>query len=155
MPKGGHARSGPAKTPGSRSSEREGYTLTALPNEGYAGEVPELTNFMPSPTERESEIWANLWTTPQACAWSQESWRWPIVADLAMFRARADDPGSPVGLATAVRQLRDDLGLSKAGLAANGWAIAPNEVGQKAAENAEGEHPKRERRLRDVSADAQ
>jgi hypothetical protein len=35
MPKGGHARSGPAKDPSSRTSERAGYTLTALPNEGY------------------------------------------------------------------------------------------------------------------------
>lgn len=129
MPKGGHARSGPAKQPGSRTSERAGYTLTALPNEGYRGQVPALTDYLLAVTDRHEQVWAELWGTPQACAWSQERWRWPIVADLVMLRVRADDPESPVGLATSIRQLRDDLGLSKAGLAANGWAISAAEVG--------------------------
>lgn len=124
MTKGGHARSGPAKVPGSRTSERAGYTLTALPNEGYRDEIPDLADYLLVVTERHAELWRELWRTPQACAWSQERWRWPIVADLVMLRERADDPESPVGLATSIRQLRDDLGLSKAGLAANGWAIA-------------------------------
>lgn len=124
MPKGGHAHSGPAKDPNSRTSERAGFTLTALPNEGYHGDIPELADFLIDVTDRHLSIWRDLWSTPQACAWSQESWRWPVVADLVMFRVRADEPESPVGLATSIRQLRDDLGLSKAGLAANGWAIA-------------------------------
>lgn len=129
MPKGGHAHSGPAKDPSSRTSARAGYTLTALPNEGYRGESPALSDYLLDVTDRHESIWSALWSTPQACAWSQESWRWPVVADLVMLRVRADDPESPIGLATAIRQLRDDLGLSKAGLAANGWAIAAAEVG--------------------------
>lgn len=151
MGKGGHARSGPAKTPGSRTSERAGYTLTALPNEGYRGEAPKLADFLVEVTDRHERIWAELWSTPQACAWSMEQWRWPVVADLVMFRVRADDPESPVGLATSIRQLRDDLGLSKAGLAANGWAIAAAEVGPApVAEPVEGDEvgQRREKRLR-------
>lgn len=128
MPKGGHAHSGPAKDPNSRTSARAGFTLTALPNEGYRGDVPDLSDYLTDVTPRHLSIWADLWSTPQACAWSQDPWRWPIVADLVMFRVRADDPESPVGLATSIRQLRDDLGLSKAGLAANGWAIATADV---------------------------
>jgi hypothetical protein len=151
MPKGGHAHSGPAKNPNSRTSERAGYTLTALPNEGYRGTVPDLADFLIEPTGRHEEIWTELWSTPQACAWSQERWRWPTVADLVMFRVRADDPESPVGLATSIRQLRDDLGLSAAGLAANGWAIAapviaPTESEQPADGDEVGQ--KRQRRLR-------
>jgi len=51
----------------------------------------------------------------------------PPVVHVA-WRPEADDPESPIGLATAIRQLRDDLGLSKAGLAANGWAIAAAQI---------------------------
>lgn len=128
MPKGGHAHSGPTKDPNSRTSERAGYTLTALPNEGYRGETPNLGDFLINPSARACDIWNELWSTPQACAWSQERWRWPVIADLVMFRERADDPESPVGLASSIRQLRDDLGLSKVGLSANGWAIAAADI---------------------------
>jgi hypothetical protein len=150
MPKGGHARSGPVKDPKSRTSERAGFTLTALPNEGYSGEVPSLDDYLPAATSRHHEVWAELWKTPQACAWSLERWRWPVIADLTKWMVRSDDTEAPAAVATAVRQLRDDLGLSFAGLRVNGWAIAQVEVGPaKAAPSA----PKRERRLR--SADAQ
>ena len=151
MPKGGHAHSGPAKDPTSRTSERAGFTLTALPNEGYRGDVPALTDYLIDVTDRHESIWSELWSTPQACAWSQEPWRWPVVADLVMFRVRADDPESPVGLATSIRQLRDDLGLSKVGLAANGWAIAAAEVAPAAPpEPSEGDEvgQRRQKRLR-------
>lgn len=129
MPKGGHGRTGPPKDPNSRTSERVGYTLTALPNEGYRGEVPDLTSFLVDATARHEAVWAELWSTPQACAWSQERWRWPVVADLAKWMVRSDDPDAPASIATSIRQLRDDCGLSKVGLAANGWSIAPVEVG--------------------------
>ncbi|MCW2496411.1 hypothetical protein [Jatrophihabitans sp.] len=134
MTKGGaRNRSGPPKDPSSLKSAAIGFTLTALPSEGYVGEAPELSDYLPSATARELDIWSKLWTTPQACAWSLESWRWPIIADLAKYLARADDPDAPIGIATAVRQLRDDNGLSKAGLIANGWAIAADETAPKRA----------------------
>ena len=151
MPKGGHAHSGPAKDPKSRTSQRAGYTLTALPNEGYRGDAPDLSDFLIDVTARHLDLWSDLWRTPQACAWSQEQWRWPVVADLVMLRARADDPESPIGLATAIRQLRDDLGLSKAGLAANGWAIAAADIAPDETEPpAEGDEvgKRRQKRLR-------
>ena len=134
MAKGGaRNRSGPPKDPNSLKSAALGFTLTALPNAGYDGDAPELVDYLPAATTRECDIWAKLWSTPQACAWSLESWRWPVVADLAKYLARADDPDAPIGIATAVRQLRDDLGLSAAGLIANGWAIAADETAPKRA----------------------
>ena len=126
MPKGGaRSRSGPPKDPKSRTSERAGFVLTALPFEGYAGRPPGLNQFLPSPVARHRQVWAELWSTPQACAWSMERWRWPVAADLVRCMVAAEQPGAPVAIVTAVRQLRDDLGLSTAGLLHNGWAIAP------------------------------
>lgn len=125
---GARNRSGPQPDPGSGRSDRRGLSFTALPNEGYQGEVPDLSEFLPVVTARHESIWRSLWRTPQACAWAVEPWRWPVVADLVEYRVRADDPEAPVALATAIRQLRDDLGLSAAGLKANGWAIAAPEI---------------------------
>lgn len=151
MARGGHAHSGPAKDPNSRTSERAGYTLTALPNEGYRGPAPDLGDYMPGVTERHEQVWAELWTSPQACAWSQERWRWPVVADLVKWMVRSEDPEAPATMATSIRQLRDDCGLSKAGLAANGWAIAPVQIGDPTATNpTEGDEvgERRQKRLR-------
>lgn len=136
MPKGGHAHSGPQKDPNSRTSERSGYTLTALPNEGFRGDPPTLSDYLLEATERHELVWSELWLTPQACAWSQERWRWPIVADLVKWMVRSDMPDAPASIATSIRQLRDDCGLSKAGLAANAWAIAPIQLGPPVAEPA-------------------
>ena len=125
MPSGGaRNRSGPPADPTSRTSERKGYTLTSLPREGYDGEVPDIKDFSPRPTLREQAIWAQLWSTPQACAWSTESWRWPIVADLARYMRKAEAKDAAGWLATAIRQLRDDLGLSHAGMRQHGWKLA-------------------------------
>src|SRR5690349_12064960 len=109
MAKGGaRNRSGPAKNPTSGRSEQIGYTLTALPSEGYSGKAPEF----PLPRivrfndfyedgkkrresdggateqfrDRELDIWAEQWRTPQACAWSLESWRWPTIAEFCRLK---------------------------------------------------------------------
>ena len=132
VPRGGaRNRSGPQPDPGSGRSERRGFKVTALPSEGYDGPVPDLSDFLVCVTGRHEAVWAALWSTPQACAWSQESWRWPVVADLVKYVVRSDPDDAPASLGTVVRQLRDDLGLSKAGLTANGWAITTDEVAAK------------------------
>lgn len=65
-----------------------------------------------------------------------ESWRWPIVADLVKYIVRSEPVDAPAALGTVVRQLRDDVGLSKVGLIANGWAIAVDQLAEKAASKA-------------------
>ena len=148
---GARNRSGPPKDPSSGRSERQGFKLTALPSEGYRGEVPPIADFMPSASRRHEVVWAQLWASPQACAWSMESWRWPIVADLVKYVVRSEPDDAPASLGTVVRQLRDDCGLSKAGLIQNGWAIAVDEVAAKAAEKADAEpKPTPQRRMRAV-----
>lgn len=157
MPKGGaRTKSGPAKDPNSRTSERAGFTLTALPASGYDGETPDLLDFMPEATPRHGEVWAELWSTPQACAWSAERWRWLTIADLVRCMVRAENPEAPAAWQTPIRQLREDLGLSESGLRFHGWAIAPAAVEPDEAPKDE-LAPKRERRLREpvAKADAQ
>lgn len=126
---GARNRSGPAADPSSGRSDRRGYKLTALPSEGFREDAPEFP--LPGVTDRELEVWGSLWSTPQACAWSMQSWRWLSVADLVRLQVRGEAHDAPVNIATVVRQLRADLGLTPAGLKENGWAIAADEVGAK------------------------
>ena len=126
---GARNRSGPAADPTSGRSDRRGYKLTALPSEGYTGEVPDFP--LPDVNDREVDVWGILWATPQACAWSMESWRWLNIADLVRLQVRGEAHDAPVNIATVTRQLRADLGLTPAGLEENGWAIAVDEVGTK------------------------
>ena len=127
---GARNRSGPARDPNSGRSERRGFKLTALPSEGFRGDVPDFP--LPDVTDRELEVWESLWRTPQACAWSMQSWRWLNVADLVRLQVRGEAHDAPVNIATVVRQLRADLGLTPAGLKENGWAIAADEVAARA-----------------------
>ena len=127
---GARNRSGPAPDPNSGRSERRGFKLTALPSEGFRGVVPDFP--LPDMTDRESDVWDALWSTPQACAWSMQSWRWLNVADLVRLQVRGEAHDAPVNIATVVRQLRADLGLTPAGLKENGWAIAVDEVAARA-----------------------
>ena len=127
---GARNRSGPAPDPNSGRSERRGFKLTALPSEGFRGDVPNFP--LPDVTDRELDVWESLWRTPQACAWSMQSWRWLNVADLVRLQVRGEAHDAPVNIATVVRQLRADLGLTPAGLRENGWAVAVDEVAARA-----------------------
>lgn len=130
MPRGGaRNRSGPGADPLSGRSERRGVSFTALPSAGFDGVVPEFP--LPYALGRELEVWAELWGTPQAAAWSVQSWRWGQVADLVRLQVRAEDHEAPVGVYAQVRAARADLGLTPAGLKENGWAIAVDEVAER------------------------
>lgn len=170
MPSGGaRNRSGPQPDPLSGRSDRRGFTLTALPSEGFRGEVPDFplqpivlfTEYFvdrvkvkecdeggtESFRDREADVWAEAWTTPQACAWSMESWRWPIVGEYCRLKTIVEfDPSASAALVGQLHRYRDQLGLTPAGLKDNGWAIAPDEVAAKRTEKAE--QPAPVRRLR-------
>lgn len=129
---GARNRSGPPLDPNSARSDYRGVSLTALPAEGFRGDVPVFP--LPLASERELEVWTALWATPQACAWFLQSWRWGQVADLVRMQVRAEDVDVQVGVYSSLRQLRADLGLTPAGLKENGWAIAVDELGAKRAD---------------------
>ena len=144
MPSGGkRARSGPAPDPNSyRSMDREWIDLPAA---GYAGEVPEfplpraiqfnkffedgkkVTEKDDDETEAvwdaELELWADLWSKPQAAAWASLGLKFQVAAYVRAFleSVKAD---AVSGLKTAVLRMETELGLSIAGMRANGWRIS-------------------------------
>lgn len=122
MPKGGHARSGPAKTEGSRTSERAGFSLTALSPAGFDGEAPDFP--LPDALSRELEVWSQAWSTPQACAWINEPWRWRSVAMWVRWSVRMEADDASAALGNVVMRYADDIGMTAAGLKLNGWKIA-------------------------------
>lgn len=147
MPSGGHARSGPALDPMSGRSDRRGaQQLEALPASGFDGPIPR---FPLSPhsilvwrvedkarwrecdesataefRDREGELWASLWRTPQAVAWARRPWMVETVAHFTRVSVICEGHDAKAADRTSMRQLRDDLGLSVAGLRANLWQIA-------------------------------
>lgn len=149
MSKGGaRVRSGPPADPKSGRSEARGFSLTALPSEGHRGRAPAFplprinrsgANGVNQPATkafraREIAIWREIWKTPQAAAWARESWRWPTVGEFCRIKAAVElDPDSNAALLSRLREYRNEIGLSPDGLRANGWAIATDEVGAKAA----------------------
>ena len=131
---GARNRSGPAPDPESERSERRGYKLTALPAEGYRGPVPEFP--LPSPSDREIEVWEQAWRTPQAAAWAMpsESWRQRTVALWVRTTVRCEEPDAPASLLGQVHRFADQIGMTTAGLAEMGWKVATDEVAERAAE---------------------
>lgn len=127
MPKGGHGRSGPPPVEGSRTSERRGLSFTSLPADGYAGDAPAFP--LPQALERELEVWAEVWRSPQAAAWAAEPWRWRNVALFVRWSVRLEAEDASAALGQVVMRYADDIGLSAAGLKLNGWKIAAVEAG--------------------------
>lgn len=153
---GSRNRSGPTADPTSGRSDRRGFSLTALPAEGYDGPVPEFP--LPEASGRELAVWADLWRTPQACAWSMpsESWRIATVALYVRTKVRCEAPDAGAALLGQLHRFADQIGMTTAGLAEMGWKVAVDQVAEKRADHDDepAEKPAPQRRLRAV-ADAQ
>lgn len=119
---GARNRSGPQPVEGSRTSERKGFTLTALPPAGFDGEAPDFP--LPAALGREIELWEWAWRTPQACAWSLEPWRWYAVAEWVRWSVKAEAEDASAAVIAAKIRLADQIGMTPAGLRENGWKIA-------------------------------
>lgn len=119
---GARNRSGPQPVEGSRTSDRKGFSLTALPPAGYAGEVPDFP--LPDALTRELDLWRWAWTTPQAQAWSVEPWRWYTVAEWVRWSVKAEAEDASAAVIAAKIRLADQIGMTPAGLKENGWKIA-------------------------------
>lgn len=148
---GSRNRSGPPASELSGRSEKRGFSLTALPAEGYDGPVPEWP--LPSPLGRELEVWELAWRTPQACAWSMpsEAWRVRTVAMWCRLSVRCEDIEAPASLLGQLHRFADQVGMTTAGLAEMGWKVAVDELGAKRAVTEPQEStPSRPRRLRDA-----
>jgi len=122
---GARNRSGPAVDPSSGRSERRALSFQALPNEGYAGDIPGFP--LPDADAREVEVWEASWRTPQAAAWALESWRWQVLAEYCRIVA-AIEQEPKAALVAQLHRYRDQLGLTPAGMRENGWAVAQPEI---------------------------
>lgn len=121
MTKGGaRARSGPPPDPTALRRERDKGDWVMLPAAGRQGDAPvwPLTGH----TEREAQLWADLWRKPQALMWERNGQELEV-ALLVRNLALVEDPRSPVNLGTLVRQQMDSLGLTTPGLRSNRWRI--------------------------------
>ena len=147
---GARNRSGPPVDPNSGRSDRRGLKLSALPNEGYQGEVPEWPlmrrlvhrweyedkrrfqvideDETARVADRESELWLWAWRTPQAAAWARESWRWLTVANWVRTQVIIESDEATAADKGAIHRFADQIGLSPAGLKENGWAIATADI---------------------------
>jgi hypothetical protein len=127
MPKGGaRNRSGPGADPQSLRSADRGLVLTALPSEGYPDEAPKFP--LPTCSDREFELWAWAWSTPQACAWALEPWRWQTVAMWVRTFVICEGTEATAADKGSLHRFADQIGLTPAGLKENGWAIARDET---------------------------
>lgn len=153
---GARNRSGPQPDPSSARSDARGLSFEALPAEGYAGAVPDF----PLPPrvvfwtlvldgqkvrerddaatdlvrERESELWAWAWRTPQAAAWAQpsESWRLHTIAMWVRTYVICEGSDATAADKSALHRFADQIGLTPAGLKENGWRVAHDEVAEAA-----------------------
>lgn len=152
-------RSGPKPSETSARSDTRGYSLTALPAEGYSGPVPDFPlrkrvvwdiyfvgsgkdrervkeedeGATESVWERELELWESLWTTPQACAWSMpsERWRWNTVAMYVRTFVICESSEATAADKNSLHRFADQIGLTTAGLAEMGWKVAVDELAGK------------------------
>lgn len=127
---GSRNRSGPQKDPNSLTSAAQGVVFSALPANGFDGDGPEFP--LPGMLEREAEVWAELWRTPQAAAWVLEPWRWRTVAMYVRWSVRMEDVEANAALVAQVIRLGDQIGLTPAGLRENGWKIGSAEPEKRA-----------------------
>ncbi|WP_153006530.1 hypothetical protein [Leucobacter sp. G161] len=100
---------------------------------------------------REVEVWLEAWLTPQAAMWSEESWRWQIVAEYCRLKTVVEmRPDANAALVAQLHRFRDQIGLTPAGLRENGWEIVADESAGKQDPEPSGGTVKPQRRLRAV-----
>lgn len=152
MAKGGvRNRNGAAPDPNSARSAKAGLEFDQLPSEGYQGDYPEFS--LPDATDRELQVWDELWRTPQASAWAKEPWRARTVEMYTRWSVRSEGD-VPAAFLGQVHRLGDQLGLTPAGLRENGWEIVRDQVAAKRSEKPagnSGQMSARERRLKAVA----
>ncbi|NUP48997.1 MAG: hypothetical protein HOW97_17080 [Catenulispora sp.] len=117
----------PPKPAAQRRRTNATVAMTRLPSEGRKGEPPEWP--MRTHAGYDDNLWAELWSTPQAVAWERlGAGTIRVVARYVVLLAEAD-VGEPKA-AMEVRQIEDRLGLSPLAMLRLRWEIAPDEVAE-------------------------
>lgn len=110
---------------------RPGRTLakgtTILPANGRAGDPPAWP--LARQNKREAQLWARIWTTPQATQWEQLGWH-DSVARYVRLLALIERPKYPAIALIEVRQMEDRLGLSPLAMLRLRWAVQAEEAAE-------------------------
>lgn len=120
---GARARSGPAPDPNALRRDRDAGEWTVLTG-GRPGAPPTWP--LSEQSVREAELWADLWSKPQAIMWERFGQELEVALYVRRF-TEAELMDSRVNLSTLVRQMADSLGLTTPGMRANRWRIAADE----------------------------
>lgn len=131
MPRGGaRGRSGPAPDPNAlrrdRKSDQAGWTV--LPSEGRTTPTPSWP--APTQTDREAELWAEMWATPQALIWERDGLR-HYVAMFVRLLAEAEVEKASAENRKTVRMMYADLYLTSDSMARARIRIATDETAEK------------------------
>lgn len=121
---------GPAPSdPSTRRRRNASVGKTLLPAGGRSGVAP----VWPIAGASEPDVWAELWSSPQAVAWERLGWT-RVVARYALLVAVAerDGDGAPAAtLLAELRQMEDRLGLNPKAMRSLLWEVTSDEVGEK------------------------
>jgi hypothetical protein len=114
----------PPKIEPNRGTRGRGVTL--LPPDGRQGDLPAW----PLPgrqTAAERDVWAQLWSTPQAVAWERLGWT-RTVARYARIAVAAEARDATAAVMAQALALEDRLGLTPKAMRLLLWQVAVDEV---------------------------
>ena len=129
-----HGRIRPRTVPTSRrQAGNQAHTWTDLPSEGYTGEIPTWP--LASQSDREVEVWSQIWRTPQAAAWIKLGWTFDIALYVRWMVSAADDVEADLTAAlkagNEARQWSDRLGLNPTAMLKNRWRIKADDLAER------------------------
>lgn len=130
MPSGGaRSRSGPPQDPNALRRDRkdDAAAWVTLPHGGRT--TPAPTWPAPTQTDREAELWAEMWATPQALIWERDGLR-HYVAMFVRLVAEAEVEKASAENRKTVRMMYADLYLTSDSMARAKIRIAQDELGQ-------------------------
>lgn len=111
---------GPPPSPNARRRNARAARVK-LPAGGRQGEPPPFP--LTGRSKALVELWAGLWSSPQAVVWEQLGWT-RIVARYAKLILRSERRDADRLLLAEVRQLEDRLGLTPLAMRRLQWEIA-------------------------------
>lgn len=123
MPSGGaRSRSGPPPDPSAlRRDRKDDAGWVKLPAAGREGEPPVWP--LSDPSGRELELWAHVWSKPEAVMWEANGGQDVEVAMYVRTLADAESHRATAASRTLVVRMMDSLGISEPGRQRNRWMI--------------------------------
>ena len=83
-------------------------------------EVPELSK---ARNAREAALWRWAWRQPQSEIWAEQPWFEYLVAQWVRMSVTCEQEDAKAADKTTMIRLADQIGMTPAGLAFNGWVI--------------------------------